>query len=50
MFSIEKISINSISINKTDELDKYVTLMKKHNIHKDGYSLLPKNKWYEVSF
>lgn len=50
MFSVEKISIDSISIKKTDELDKYVALMKKHNIHKDGYSLLPKNKWHEVSF
>jgi hypothetical protein len=50
MFSVEKVKIEEKSIVKSKELDKYVQLMKKHNIHSDGYELLPKNKWIEASF
>ncbi len=50
MFSVENLSIEKKSINKSDVLDKYVKLMKDQGVHQNGYSLLPKNEWYEVSF
>jgi hypothetical protein len=50
MFSVENLSIEKKSIKKSDVLDKYVKLMKDQEVHQNGYTLLPKNEWYEVSF
>jgi hypothetical protein len=48
MLKIEKVSIEEKKINKSSVLDNVINLMKKNNM--DGYSMLPKNKWHEVSF